>query len=257
MLKDVVYGAIALYNHAAREFTEEELLLASTFGDQVALALENAQLREQVREAAAVTERSRLARELHDSVTQQLYSMNLYAEAAARLLIGGEARQAAEHLRELRDTAQEALREMRLLIFELRPLALEKTGLATALQTRLDSVESRGGINAELVVTGTEHLTSRVQQELYHIAQEALNNALKHSNARRVLVRVSFLEDSTCLEIRDDGVGFAADQTNNKGGLGLSGMKERAMRIGAKLQVESETGKGTTIAVQVPMTGGK
>ncbi|HEX9077217.1 MAG TPA: GAF domain-containing protein, partial [Anaerolineae bacterium] len=257
ILKDAVYGAIALYSHAAREFTEEDLLLASTFGDQVALALENAQLRDQVREAAAVTERSRLARELHDSVTQQLYSMNLYAEAAARLLIGGEARQAAEHLRELRDTAQEALREMRLLIFELRPLALEKTGLGTALQTRLDSVESRGGIKAELVVTGTEHLTSRVQQELYHIAQEALNNALKHSDAGHVQIRLAFLEESTCLEIHDDGVGFATDQTNNKGGLGLAGMKERAMRIGAKLQIESEPGKGTTIAVQVPMRGGK
>lgn len=248
-----VYGDLDLYYREHHEFSEEDRRLSMAFADQIALAIENSRLSDQVQAAAAITERSRLARELHDSVTQSLYSMTLYAEAAARLLDEHRTAQAAEHLRDLRDTAQESLREMRLLIFELRPLALEKTGLAAAIQARLDSVETRGGMHAELTVEGEEHLASTTQQELYHIAQEALNNVLKHAHAQNVNIHLQYGSEVTRLEISDDGVGFGPAEVESGAGFGLSGMRERAQKIGATLNVESVPGKGTRICVAAPI----
>ena len=156
---------------------------------------------------------------------------------------------AADHLHELRDTAREALQEMRLLIFELRPSALEHNGLAAALQARLEAVEIRGGMEGELHVSGEDHLSPDLQDELYHIAQEALNNTLKHARAKRVDVYLSFSETGVKLQICDDGTGF--DPANpGRGGLGLAGMRERAQRIGAELVVESTIGQGTRVCVQ-------
>ncbi len=246
------YGAITLYYRQPREFSQEEMRLASTLADQAALAIESARLRDQAQEAAAIAERTRLARELHDSVTQSLYSVTLYAEAAARLLNAGNQATAAEHLRDLRDTSQEALREMRLLIFQLRPPALEKSGLAAALQARLEGVESRGGIGTDLQVEGEEQLPRAVQEELYHLSQEALNNALKHAHAQRVRVHLQFMEKATVLEVYDDGVGFDLEAARQGGGLGLRGMEERVQRIGGKLLIESAPDKGTRVTIIVP-----
>ncbi len=251
IIKDEDYGAITLYYREAREFSEEESRLASSVAHQAALAIESARLREQAEQSAAMAERSRLARELHDSVTQSLYSITLYAEAAARLSAMGKNIEAADHLRELRDTSQEALREMRLLIFELRPPALEKSGLIAALQARLDAVEVRGGMQAELQVEGQEQLPHVLQEELYHITQEALNNVLKHARARHVKVHVQFSEAGTSLEVCDDGVGFDPALAYTQGGLGLRGMNERAQKIGAALNVESVPGQGTQVCIQV------
>jgi signal transduction histidine kinase len=251
-----VYGALALYYQAERVFAEEEIALVMAFANQAALAIENARLRSHAEEHAIATERDRMARELHDSVTQSIYSVNLYAEAAARLLLDGRDAEAAEHLRQLRDTAQEALRQMRLLIFELRPVALEKGGLVSALRSRLDAVEGRGGIQAELNVEGAHgvgRLSLTVQEELYHIAQEALNNALKHANARHVEVVLQSQDTATCLEISDDGVGFILADGREGGGFGLHGMAERAQRIGGQLHIDSTPGQGTTVRVAVPL----
>ncbi len=252
ILQDEVYGALALYYYTPREFSEEVTRLASTFGHQAALAIENARLRAQAEQSVTITERGRLARELHDSVTQSLYSVTLYTEAAARWLSAGNVAQATEHLHEARETAQEALREMRLLIFELRPPALERYGLAGALQARLDAVETRGGIKAELQVLGEERLPHAIQEELYHLAQEALNNALKHARARQVRVVLRFDDAATYLEICDDGVGFELAAAERGGGFGLAGMRERAQRIGGQIEVTSAPGHGTQVRVQVP-----
>jgi signal transduction histidine kinase len=256
LMKDETYGALALYYRSARQFTEEEVNLAVTFADQAALAVENARLRGQAEEAAAMEERGRLARELHDSVTQSLYSVTMYAEAAARLMPPGH-EAAAQHLRDARDTAQEALREMRLMIYQLRPPVLEKGGLAVALQVRLDAVERRGGIRAELLVDGEDRLPPAIQAELHQIAQEALNNALKHAHARQVQVRLRFGHAQTRLEIQDDGLGFDLAAVQAGGGLGLSGMMERAQKIGGRLEIESAPGRGTQVSVEVPTGGGR
>jgi signal transduction histidine kinase len=252
MAKGKLAGAIQLGSHAVRPFSSEEVSLLAAIGQQVGVAVENARLYEQAEQSAAIAERNRLAHELHDSVTQSLYSVTLYAEAAARLLTAGKQSEAADHLRELRDTAQEALREMRLLIFELHPPVLEKSGLAGALQARLDAVEGRGGMQTELQIEGVEHLSPPVRAELYHVALEALNNALKHARARHVRVHVRFLDTATCLEVGDDGVGFEPSAAQGGGGLGLDGMKERAQRIGGKLQVESAPGQGTRVRIEAP-----
>ncbi len=255
MAKGRFIGALNLSTSRMRSFAPEQIALLKTIGQQVGVAMENARLYEQAEQAAALAERNRLARELHDSVTQSLYSVTLYAEAAARLLTAGQHTDAADHLRELRDTAQEALREMRLLIFELRPPALEKSGLIAALQARLEAVEGRGGMLTELQVEGAQEagrVPLAVQEELFQIAREALNNVLKHARALHVRVHVQFKDTAACLQVTDDGAGFDPVQILERGGLGLPGMKERAFKIGADLQITSEPGKGTRIKVTVP-----
>jgi signal transduction histidine kinase len=224
--------------------------LVARFGHLYAEAVHR-QMEEQRQRTAVVEERQRLARELHDSVTQSLYSITLFAEAATDMLVDGKPDQAAAYLRELSDTARESLREMRLLIFELHPPLLEKEGLAGALQARLEAVETRGGLHAELWVVGEGRLPIVVEEGLYRIAQEALNNVLKHSKARRVTVRLQLSDGAACLEVADDGVGFDPRLLPEKGGLGLSGMQERAEQLGAKLVVESRPGNGTTVRVEV------
>ena len=252
IVKNEGFGGITLYYRAPRKFTEEELQLAMSIGEQAAMAIENARLRTQAEQSAAFAERNRLARELHDSVAQSLYSVTLYAEAAARLIGSDRAPEAADHLRDLGTTAREALREMRLLIFELSPPALETRSLADAIQTRLDAVESRGGMAVQFRVEGTEHLGRRCRQELYQIAQEALNNALKHSHAQKVTIRLEFGGKETRLSIRDDGVGFNVEQARRKAGVGLRSMRERVERIGGTLEVDSGWERGTGILVTAP-----
>jgi signal transduction histidine kinase len=212
-------------------------------------------LRQREREQAVAEERNRLARELHDSVTQALYGVTLYSEAAAGHLALGHTDRATEHLRELQDTAQEALAEMRLLVFELRPPILEELGLAAALQARLQAVEGRAGLKTEFKTNLEERLPLDVEEGLYRIAQEALNNALKHAQAR--YIRVHLRQDErmrpesvrVTLEIADDGIGFDPATACQRGGLGLSAMEERAEAIGAMLRIESEVGSGTKVVV--------
>jgi signal transduction histidine kinase len=199
-----------------------------------------------------VQERQRLARELHDSVTQALYGTTLYAEAATRQLATGQVELVSEHLRELRDTAQEALREMRLLIFELRPSILDSEGLTNALRARLEAVEERAGLEVELHLEEEMVLPTAVEEGLYRIAQEALNNALKHACARRVCVSLDHREGAIVLEIVDDGVGFDPSTAVEGGGLGLDGMIERAAQMGAELVLDSEPGAGTRVRVEIP-----
>ena len=252
--KGRLVGAFNLGTRHARPITPEEISLLSSIGRQIAVAVENAHLYEQAEQSAAIAERHRLSRELHDSVTQSLYSVTMYAEAAARLLDTGDTTTAAGHLRELRDTARDALREMRLLIFELRPPILAKIGLVAALQARLDSVEMRGGMQTELHVEGVQnpqHLSRAAEEELYHIAQEALNNILKHADAQHVCIILRFSEAETFLAIRDNGVGFSPTASGN-GGLGLASFKERAEKIKATLEIESTPGTGTEVRVVVP-----
>jgi signal transduction histidine kinase len=253
LAKSRLVGSLNLSTNQSRTYSPEQIALLKTIGQQVGVAVENARLYEQAERSAQAAERSRLARELHDSVTQSLYSMNLYAEATARLLSRGRHEEAAVRLRDLRDTAQEALREMRLLIFELRPPALEK-GLVGALQARLDSVESRCGVRADLQVEGKQDLSSEFQAELYHIALEALNNALKHARAQSVHVQLLRSKATVCLQIRDDGAGFETARMSKRGGFGISGMQERARRIGGTLTITSTPGQGTSVTVQVPLS---
>jgi PAS domain S-box-containing protein len=250
------YGAVNLYYRQPHQFSPEELRLAMSAADQAALAIESANLREQAKQSAITSERSRLARDLHDAVTQSLYSLTLYAEAAARLIAVGKNEEAVQHLRDVRDTAQEALREMRLLIFQLRPLALEKGGIATAIQNRLEAVELRAGIQAELQIEGSEYLgrlSFAIEEETFHIVQEALNNVLRHAKASQVHVHIQLFEDRVSVEVSDNGAGFELDLAAKGRGLGLISIRERAQRLGGELDIESVLGQGTRIYLEIPL----
>jgi signal transduction histidine kinase len=191
------------------------------------------------------------ARELHDSVTQSLYGASLYAEAASRALADGEAQPAAANLQDLRETIQEALSEMRLLLFELRPPLLQEQGLAGALRSRLQAVEGRAGLATEFQSSSSERLAPETEQELFRIAQEALNNVLKHAHATRVRVRLDVADERIALEIVDDGLGFEPS-LGGGGGFGLAGIRERAHHLGATVQIDSAPGAGTCVHVEVP-----
>jgi PAS domain S-box-containing protein len=201
---------------------------------------------------AALEERQRLARDLHDAVTQSLYSLTLLAEAARRWAAAGNLAQVETHLGRLGETAQQSLKEMRLLVYELRPAALEKEGLVGALQQRLDAVEERAGVNARLLVEGLLDLPPATEESLYRLAQEALNNALKHAGATAVTVRLQTTAAGVTLQISDNGQGLSSERLEDKGGMGLNNIRERAERLGGQARIESQTGKGTTVHVFVP-----
>jgi signal transduction histidine kinase len=234
-------------------FTEDDVRILGLLADVAAIAIENARLREKAERLAIVEERQWLARELHDSVTQAMYSVTLYAEATRLALLAGKHDVAAENLDELQAMAREALFSIRLLVFELHPPILEGQGLAAALQIRLAAVETRAGLQSEMRVDGERRLPLSIEEELYRIALEALNNVVKHARARHVTVSLRFDDQRVYLVISDDGMGYDAAVAKGSGGMGLRGMDERAQRINGKLEVLGALGKGTTVKVEVPL----
>jgi signal transduction histidine kinase len=217
------------------------------------LAIENARLVAAAQDKAVWEERQRLARDLHDSVTQALYGVTLHAEAASRLLAAGDLATVAQYLRELQETAQEALDEMRLLIFELRPPILEQAGLVAALQARLGAVEGRVNLEAQLIADGVGQLPAVVEQALYRIAQEALNNALKHARAQRITVALQQTQSTVILVVTDDGIGFDLASTSDTGGLGLRGIAERVAQLGGTFTIQSTPAAGTQLRVEIKL----
>lgn len=237
-------------------FDKEGVSLAARFADQAAIAIQHALFHRQHEQLMLLEERQKLAHELHDSVTQSIYGVTLFAEAATRLLETSQKEQATEILRELQETALSALREMRMLVFELRPPMLHEEGLAAALEARLAAVEGRAGLTTELTVDGIEDTTlpPSIAEALYGIAKEALNNVLKHAGASQVSIHLRPLGSSVELEITDDGIGFEPASATGRGGLGLQGMRERAAGIDALLTVSSRPGRGTKVKARVSHT---
>ena len=207
-------------------------------------------LRRQAGELASSQERAHLARELHDSVTQALFSMTLVTRSI-ELLIDRDPDGAKTKLSSLRDLQREALAEMRALIFELRPGNLEKDGLLPALRTHTAALQGRIGLPVVVTSELTERLPLEVEEVLYRIAQEALHNVVKHAGARQVELAVDRRGADVVLRIRDDGKGFDAALVPD-GHLGLTGMRARADKIGATYRVTSRAGEGTTVEVVVP-----
>jgi signal transduction histidine kinase len=217
------------------------------------VAIEHARLYAQQEKMAVLEERQRLARDLHDSVTQSVYGVSVLAEATARKMDAGQTQAAGEHLRELRQAALKALREMRHLVFELHPPDVEKLGLVATLRARLAAVESRAGLATELYCQGVDDLPILVAEDLYRIAQEAFANSVRHARASKIQLRLSRDDGDVVLEILDDGLGFDLVSGRSKGGLGLQGMEERARSMGGRLTIHTEPGEGTRIRVRVPL----
>jgi len=250
-VKGEVIGVLDAQSDRLNAFDDSDLIVMQSLADQAAVAIENARLYREAQKLAVVEERNRLARELHDSVTQALYGVTLHAEAAFRQLKNHRTKLAIEQLEELKGTAQEALREMRLLIFELRPSVVELQGLIPALRARLEAVEERAGLQVEMNIDEQLVLSERVQDGLYRIAQEALNNALKHAKANQIILNLMGESSRVVMEIKDDGIGFNPEEAVEGGGLGLDGIIERAELLGAELILDSWPERGTTIRVEV------
>lgn len=211
------------------------------------------ELAQQRAEAAVLEERNRLARDLHDSVTQSLYSVTLYADAAQRLLSAEQFDGVAENISKLGTAAKEALGEIRSLIYELLPPILEQEGLVAALEARLEAVEGRSGLETHFNVQGHGRLPSEVEAGLYGVTQEALNNALKHAQAGRLSVSLRLDGQAVILEIADDGAGFDPQAEHVHGGLGLRGMEERVEKMGGRLEILSAPGEGTKVNVKMDL----
>ena len=246
-----VIGTLDVQSVRVDEFTEDDARIIQALGDQIAIAIENARLYTHSRDLAILEERTRLARELHDSVTQSLYSLTLFAEAGSESIISGDLNLARYYQSRIGETAHQALAEMRLLIHELRPLELKVVGLVEALNQRLASVERRTGIEATLVTDGIQSLPPQVEEQLYRIAQEALNNALRHSSGTSVNVQLRTQQGWVEIEVADNGCGFDVETCSQAGGLGLRNMRQRAERLGGELDIRSVPGGGTKVKVRV------
>jgi PAS domain S-box-containing protein len=199
---------------------------------------------------AAHEERRRLAQDLHDSVTQSLYSVSLMAEAARRRSAAGEQQVTAEFIARLGELSRQALRQLRLLVYELRPGVLEQEGLAGVLQHRLEAVERRAGIQAHLIEENETPIPPTLQGELFRIAQEALNNALKHASATAVTVRLGETAGDIILEVADNGRGFDVTMIGAAGG--LAAMRRRVESLGGRLDILPQSGGGVVVRARVP-----
>jgi signal transduction histidine kinase len=247
-----VVGAFYLTDkEGANAFSDADQALIETFAAHAALALENARLHERSRELSTVEERNRLARELHDAVAQKLFGVVLAAESGAALLDRDLAAASAQ-LRLVRELAREAMEELRSVIVHLRPAALEAQGLAVALAKHVDVLRRAQGREIGLEVSGDATVAADVEGDVFRIAQEALHNALRHSGATRIDVRLACSgRGGLELSVRDDGCGFdpAAVRSTR---LGQTTLAERARAIGGALTIESSAGSGTNVALRVP-----
>jgi signal transduction histidine kinase len=236
----------------ADEFSGEDQRLIEMLAAHAAVAIENARLLERSRELSIVEERNRLARELHDAVSQKLFGLVLGAESAGTLL-DRDPRAAAEQVERIGELAQEALGELRGLIFELRPASLEDEGLAATLRKQVDMLERVHGRAIELRIAGSANCAPEAEGEVLRVAQEALNNALRHAEAERIELRMEARDGRLIVTVADDGIGFDPDDRSLRARrLGLTSMEERARGLGGTLNVVSQPGEGTTVTLEVP-----
>ncbi len=252
----VVVGEVAVYLAAGQDLDDDDRGYLTALADQAAVAVRNGTLYRAAEQTAALEERHRLARELHDSVSQALFSMTLHARTAQRHLetVGLPAdHPVAVEIDQLHGLTQAALAEMRALIFELRPGALEAEGLIAALTKQAAAVAAR-----EQLVVDVRGLDSRirldptVEEHLYRIVLEALHNTVKHAEATRVDVHLEISDTALEIHVSDDGAGFDP-VLDRPGHLGLRTMRERADAIGANFGIDSAPGRGSTIIVTLPL----
>jgi PAS domain S-box-containing protein len=249
VIQERVVGMLSLSHRKANYYTPQHAGLARAIASQAATAIENAQLYEQAQRLAVLEERQRLARELHDSVSQALYGIGLGARTA-RTLLDRDPSRAAEPLDYVLSLAEAALAEMRALIFELRPDSLREEGLVAALVRQAAVLRASHHLEVQTEFGDEPELSFQVKEGLYRIAQEALNNVAKHARASRVCLRLEAGDGQIVLAVEDNGIGF--DPLGEyPGHMGLHSMHERAEKLGATLALESAPGEGTRLQLRV------
>ncbi|MEU6176135.1 GAF domain-containing sensor histidine kinase [Streptantibioticus parmotrematis] len=255
---DEVLGAIFLANKNCPKpqggcgFTEDDEELLRILAAHAALALTNARLHERSRELTIAGERARIAHGLHDAVAQKLFSLRLTAQAAATLVDRDPARAKGE-LREVARLAAEAADELRAVVVELRPAALDEDGLTATLRDQVEVLDRAHAARIAFTAHAVRALPAQQEEALLRVAQEALHNALRHSGATGVDVRLEGRDRGAVLRVRDDGRGFDASRVRRAGRhLGLVSMRDRAAGVGGRLTVDSAPGEGTLIEMEVP-----
>ncbi len=240
-------------------FTQEDERLLRILADHAAIALTNARLYERSRELTLAGERARIAHELHDAVSQKLFSLRLTAQAAAALVDHAPGR-AKEEIRQVAALAAEAADELRAVVVELRPAALDEDGLVAALRTQADVLDRVHSASVTFRASRVRALPAAQEEAVLRVAQEAMHNALRHAHAATVAVTLEGGRDSgdgtakgVLLRVRDDGRGFDPGAVRQAGRhLGLVSMRDRAAGVGGTLTVQSEPGKGAVIELEVP-----
>jgi len=246
MTEDQVMGVICLLRKEAR-FNYCEITNMATISEEIATFIRGERQRQSV---IALAERQRLVRDLHDSISNNLYGVVALTEAAKAGLEVNPLESQAEVLTRIGETARLAVKEMRLFLHELQPADLVQEGLVPALHQRLEAVEGRSNVKALLITDYNGSLPLRKEVMLYYIAQEALNNVLRHSQAKSVTVRLKQKKGNVVLEIEDFGCGFDPAQMGSEG-MGLRNMRERATLAGGKFEIISTPGKGTRVIVKI------
>jgi two-component system nitrate/nitrite sensor histidine kinase NarX len=247
IVKDQVVGMLTIDHQQPGYYASSHAELAMAFANQAAVAIENARLYEQAEHAAAAQERNRLARDLHDAVSQTLFSASLIADVLPKLWDRNP--EAGKHkLEELSQLTRGALSEMRTLLLELRPATLVDTELSDLLRHLTTAFTGRARVPAELRVDGHVDPPPNVKEVFYRVAQEALNNISKHAEASRVAVYLQQDEEQVQLEVRDNGRGFDPQDISSES-LGLGIMRERVEAIGAQMEIQTQVGAGTHIVL--------
>jgi nitrate/nitrite-specific signal transduction histidine kinase len=245
MAKGRLVGSLNLSTNQSQTYPPEQIALLKTIGQQIGVAVENAYLYEQAEQTAIAAERSRLARELHDAVTQTLFSANLIADVIPRIWKRNP-EEGMQNLEELRQLTRGALAEMRTLLLEMRPETLERVDIKSLLTQLADAFVGRVRVPVSLAIQGDCELTHDVKLVFYRVTQEALNNIAKHSGARQVELHLECQPGHMNLYIKDDGLGFDPDSITADH-LGIAIMRERANSVGATLKIESQLNQGTTV----------
>jgi signal transduction histidine kinase len=250
---DRLIGVLSVLSPEENRFSHSDVRVMSTLADLIAVAVQNAQLYEQAQELAALEERNRLARELHDSVSQALYGIALGTRTAKTLLLR-EPTRLGQPLDYIHSLAEVALAEMRALIFELRPDSLENEGLISALSRQAALLQTRHNIQVETDFCEEPNIAIEMKEAVYRVAQEAMHNTFKHAKASQVSLHLQCQGGRLEMHIRDNGVGFDPSQAF-PGHLGLRSMRERITRLNGELHIESQPGQGTHIQVSMTVTG--
>lgn len=249
VVRGVVQGIVSCYWKPAHSVSINQLSLLTALVNQLGVFLENQRLHQHAQKLAVLHERRRMARELHDSVTQSLYCLMLFSRAAREALADGNVERMAECLEQVETTALRSQGEMRLLLHQLRPPALESQGLIEALRTRLDLVERRLNIQVDLQIASLPNFNHDIEDALYHVAIEALNNVLKHADAGRISIWLQLDGDQVGLSVQDNGRGFDVERMVE--GMGLRNMRDRIATLGGTIQIHSCPDKGTQVQARV------
>lgn len=251
-------GLLCAINDESRPFTEYETEYLAILSSFAASAVINARLAEQNRYVLLASERDRIAREMHDGIAQSLFSISLGLEVCKKQTLRGEHGNIAERLEELQDELNSSMMELRRVIYDLRPAKLKELGLTEAVEHWLKEATNGRDIEGRLVVTGEQRLLSGASEAcLYRVAKEATSNIIKHARARSFEVDIDYRPFAVVLTVTDDGAGFDVDEARDEsvyiGSVGLHSIAERVRAEGGELQISSQSGRGTTVKVELPL----